>query len=70
MTKRTLAAVLAIAAIAVFATIAIATSIGGDSESQEHMMPSGQTMNDDDQSMMDDQDQTMNNGPGGGDAGK
>ncbi|MBI5310875.1 MAG: hypothetical protein HZB14_07630 [Actinobacteria bacterium] len=70
MTKKTLAAVLAIAVIAVFATIAIATSISGDSGQQEHMMPGGQMMNDDDQSMMDGQDQMMDDGSGDGDAGK
>lgn len=70
MTKRTLAAVLAIAVIAVFATIAIATSIGGDSGQQQHMMPGGQTMNDDDQSMMNDQDQMMDDGSGDGNSGE
>ncbi len=46
MTKRALGILLAVTAIAVFATIVIASSLGEDDQEGSHMMPSGQTMRD------------------------
>lgn len=46
MTKRTLITVLVVAVAAVFVTVVIASSIGGDSSTPTHMMPGGQNMQD------------------------
>jgi hypothetical protein len=62
MTKRTLGILLAVTAIAVFATIVIASSLGGDDETGMHAMPDGQMMEDSD-SRMSGEDQEM--GPSG-----
>lgn len=63
MTKRTLTVVLAIAVVAVFATIVIASSMGGNSTTPTHAMPGGQSMQGgsmDDQST---QGESMDGGP-------
>ncbi|MFY9468675.1 MAG: hypothetical protein WAP37_00955 [Solirubrobacterales bacterium] len=48
MTRQTLTAVLVVAVVAVFATVVIASTIGGDSPAPSHVMQDGQSMTDED----------------------